>query len=136
MVFGAFDKLHPGHLDFFRQAIKEGNHLTVVVGRDETVFYRKQRLPQESEKARLGKVRQVPGVDYAVLGKPSKRVGEQLEIISKIRPDLICLGYDQEPDALLLRRLLQEQGLGDIKIKTLKPYHPEKFKSSKLKSSN
>jgi len=32
MCFGAFDGLHPGHLDFFRQAKRYGDFLIVSVG--------------------------------------------------------------------------------------------------------
>src|SRR3989344_5438626 len=34
MVFGTFDILHVGHLDFFKQARKLGDYLLVVVARD------------------------------------------------------------------------------------------------------
>ena len=37
LVFGAFDGLHPGHLDFFLQAKKFGDHLIVSVGTDKNV---------------------------------------------------------------------------------------------------
>ena len=37
MVFGAFDCLHPGHLDFFKQAKKYGDYLIVSVGTDKNV---------------------------------------------------------------------------------------------------
>ena len=37
MVFGTFDGLHEGHLDFFRQAREYGDYLIVAVARDVNV---------------------------------------------------------------------------------------------------
>ena len=132
LVFGTFDKLHPGHLDFFRQAKSRGDYLIVVVGRDKTVFFRKRRWPQQSEQKRLKKIQNVSFVNQAVLGYPSEQIEEQLQIIKELRPEVICLGYDQRPNAAELKELLEKQGIGGIEIETLKAYHPEKFKSSKL----
>jgi FAD synthetase len=132
LVFGAFDRLHPGHLDFLRQAKAKGDNLTVVVGREKTVFFRKQRWPQQSERIRLQKVQKVPFVDQVVLGYSSEQIEEQLRIVKELAPEIICLGYDQRPDAAELKELLEKQGIEGISIETLKPYHPEKFKSSKL----
>ena len=52
MVFGTFDILHPGHINFFKQAKKYGN-LIAVIARDRTVKQVKGRLPKYSEKQRL-----------------------------------------------------------------------------------
>lgn len=131
LVFGTFDKLHPGHLDFFRQAKSRGDYLMVVVGRDKTVFFRKRKWPQQSEQSRLQKVQEVSFVDQAVLGYPSEQIEEQLRIVRELGPEVICLGYDQRPNAAELKELLEKQGMEGIEIKTLKSYHPEKFKSSK-----
>ena len=48
MVFGAFDGLHPGHLDFFRQAKEYGDTLVVSVGTDKNVEKIKGKKPQNS----------------------------------------------------------------------------------------
>jgi cytidyltransferase-like protein len=134
LVFGAFDPLHEGHLDFFQQAKRWGGRLTVVVARDETISVRKGRPAHESEKVRLEKVKQTPSVDRALLGYPAKEYRDQLRIVKEISPDVICLGYDQKPSAARLQKLLSDYGLTGFAIKTLKPYHPEKFKSSLLRS--
>jgi len=57
MVFGAFDHLHPGHLDYFRQTRHFGDELVVVVARDKNVLKIKGRLPREDEKIRVRNVR-------------------------------------------------------------------------------
>ena len=56
MVFGTFDPLHPGHVDFFRQAKQHGDELVVVVALDSTVEKTKGRKPSLGENARLAAV--------------------------------------------------------------------------------
>ncbi|MEK7115819.1 MAG: adenylyltransferase/cytidyltransferase family protein, partial [Patescibacteria group bacterium] len=105
MCFGAFDVLHPGHDDYFRQAKEHGDELFVVVARDVTVVDVKGNLPSMNEDARLEAVLDHPLVDDARLGYP----GDKYKIIEEVNPDVLCLGYDQEAftenlDAELARR--------------------------------
>lgn len=130
IVFGAFDLCHPGHQDFLRQAKQFGDYLIAVVGRDQTIVRWKGRPAVESEEQRLARVKRVSLVDRAVLGYPSATLEDQIRIISELRPDVICLGYDQKPKAGNLKKILKTLGLTGITLVTLKPYHPEKFKSS------
>src|SRR3989344_1900845 len=145
LVFGTFDGLHEGHLDFFRQARKFGDYLCAVVGRDSTVYRVKEKYPMQGEKERLKAVQECGLVDEAVLGKENNLAGEHLVdnamlgnknmspyiIVAEINPDVICLGYDQGGFADKLPEKLKEMGL-DIPIHRLKAYLPEKFKSSIL----
>ena len=57
MVFGTFDVLHKGHINFFKQAKKHGDHLLVVVARDKTVSLIKGIKPHYDEKERLKSVK-------------------------------------------------------------------------------
>ncbi|MFA6392236.1 MAG: adenylyltransferase/cytidyltransferase family protein [Patescibacteria group bacterium] len=127
MVFGAFDILHPGHVDFFEQAKKHGDYLVAVVARDNTISQVKNHIPQKPQNERLEAVQNQPTVDRAVLGYE----GDKYQIIREIAPDVICLGYDQIAFTELLETKLKEFNL-NTKIVRLKPFHPEKFKSSKL----
>ena len=54
------------------------------------------------------------------------------KIIKQEKPDIIALGYDQNSYTNDLEKKIEEFGL-KIKIARLKPYKPEKYKSSKLK---
>lgn len=127
MVFGTFDIVHPGHISFFKQAKKYGDYLIVVVGRDKTVKKIKGRTPKHSEKIRLKKIKKVELIDKVILGY----LGNPYKIIQKYKPDIICLGYDQNsfvgelPDALKKYKIKS-------KILRLKPFKPEIYKSSKL----
>ena len=68
MIFGTYDILHPGHLDFFRQAKQHGDVMIAVVARDQNVVRIKGKQPVHSEEKRRVRVETVPDVDVAVLG--------------------------------------------------------------------
>src|SRR3989344_7302075 len=93
MIFGTFDMLHEGHLDFFRQArsLAAGPHLIVSIARDASVARVKGAPPRRTESERLVLVQGSEFVDEAVLGDESGYV----EHIRRARPDIIALGYDQ-----------------------------------------
>ena len=122
IVFGSFDPLHNGHLDFFRQAKKLGDFLTVVVARDEEIIARKKRSVRFMQDTRLKAVLNTGLADKVILGDS---VGKY-SILKKEEPDIIAIGYDQEIPQTLKDKLKQ------YRIITLKPYKPEVFKSSKL----
>ncbi len=126
LVFGTFDGLHEGHKDFFRQAKEYGDYLVVVVGRDSTVMSVKKKLPKYNENERLQKVKESDCVDYARLGN---EVVSKYEIIREIKPDVICLGYDQTHFTEKLEEEIKGMGL-QIKVVRLKAFKPERFKSS------
>lgn len=133
LVFGTFDGLHEGHKDFFRQAGKFGS-VTVVVGRDSTVEKTKKRLPKYNEQERLKAVKKSGLVDEARLGNEAP-LGEKLDpykVVEEVKPDVICLGYDQTFFADKLAEELPKRGLGQVKIERLKAFEPEKYKSSIL----
>lgn len=128
LVFGTFDGLHEGHLDFFRQAKARGTRLVVVVARDTTVEEVKGHTPTEGELRRLEEVKKSDFVDQALLGHR----GDKYRIVEEVRPDIIALGYDQNAFVSSLEEELVKRNL-KAKIVRLEPYHPEKYKSSLLK---
>jgi len=127
LAFGTFDILHMGHLYFLKKAKEHGN-LVVVIGRDETVKEVKTRPPLNNEKKRLNKIKKLKFVDKAVLGN----LKDKYKIIEKIRPQIICLGYDQNSFTKNLRKELNKRKI-KAKIIRLKPYKTCLYKSSKLK---
>lgn len=118
MVFGTFDLLHPGHINFLNQARKYGN-LIIVIARDNTVKQIKGKLPRRNEKQRLKAVLGLNLANKVVLGS----LNDKYAAIKKYQPDIIALGYDQNHFI---------DGLKDLKIKIrrLKSYRPKKYKSS------
>jgi cytidyltransferase-like protein len=131
LVFGTFDIFHEGHKNFLLQARKHGDLLRVVVARDVTVVAIKGFPPQNNEQTRLETLAKSGLVDEAVLGS----LVDRYEVIREYEPDIICLGYDQKADMEKLKKVLQDLGLVKVEIKRLNAYHPEKFKSSKLRTA-
>lgn len=126
MVFGAFDGLHPGHLDFFRQAKEYADTLIVSVGTDKNVKEFKGRKPLFSEDERLALIKNCRIVDRAVLG----REGNFFEDIKRYNPDMICLGYDQWAKEEDVKKSLRDVGLSATRVVRLKSYKAKRAKSS------
>ena len=125
MVFGSFDILHPGHLDFFKQAKRYGDYLVVVVARDLTIKKLKGKLPSFNEKRRLAKIEVTGIADKVIPGK----LKDYYKVIKEQKPAIICLGYDQKYFVADLKKKFQ-----DLKIVRLKSYKPEIYKSSKIRN--
>ena len=130
LVFGTFDMLHAGHISFLKDAKECGDHLIVVLGRDANVRKYKKRSPMQDENTRLKKIHEVDIVDEAMLGRSDH---DYETLIRKIRPDIICLGYDQ--DDFGLRETIKKK-FPKIKIKTLRPYKPHIYKTSILRANS
>ena len=93
MAVGVFDLLHAGHLHYLEQAKSLGNHLTVVVAHDDTVRIRKHE-PVTNHDLRRRMVEGLKPVDVAIVGNsPDVSI---YDILPKVNPDVIALGYDQE----------------------------------------
>lgn len=129
IVFGTFDVVHEGHRSLFRQAKAYGDELIVVVAKDETVKAVKGNLPHFNEETRLAAVEKETLVNRAVLGNPD----DKYAVIEKLKPDIICLGYDQHTFIDQLPEELESRGLSP-KIVRLEAFKPEQFKSSKIKA--
>jgi len=128
MVFGTFDVLHPGHLDFLAQARALGDFLIVSVSRDSNASKFKKHKPVFTEKERLELIQSLDMVDKAVLGSEK----EYLSHVLAEKPDIIALGYDQIAYAKELGRDIKS-GKIQAKVVRLKSYRPDKYKSSKIK---
>ncbi len=128
MCTGTFDILHPGHIDYFKQAKKHGDYLIVVVARDSSARAEGKTLSL-GERERLARVKKEPLVDKAILGNE----GDKLAIVEQEKPDVICLGYDQRIDEEKLRKALGLRGLTPLIVRA-NPHHPEKYKSSFYKN--
>ncbi len=119
---GTFDHLHPGHIDFLKQAKSLGDTLLVIVARDETVRRIKGFLPTHREETRKKNVEDCKLADLVILGNYDEDI---LKILDEIKPDIVALGYDQRvnEDALSSR-------FPHLTIIRMQPYHAEKYKSS------
>ena len=96
LASGVFDLLHLGHIKYLEAAKKKGGKyakLIVIVARDQTVEKIKGRKPIIPEKQRCALINSLKVVDTAILGYEKLDIDE---IIAKIKPDVIALGYDQK----------------------------------------
>ncbi len=129
MVFGTFDIFHKGHEDFFRQAREFGEYLIVVVARDENVLKIKGKLPRDNEDMRQEKIVESKLADKVILGN----LDDKYKVIQEYKPDVICLGYDQRVSEDELKEKLIEFGFKKTELVRLSSFHPEIYKSSKLR---
>lgn len=130
MVFGTFDMLHDGHLDFFRQArsLTPDPTLIVSIARDTAVVRIKGVSPRRTEEQRLALVSVCGLVDEAVLGDTEGYIAHIIEA----HPEIIALGYDQEGEYVQsLEDNLRRAGLA-TKVTRLAAYKPEMYKTSFL----
>lgn len=133
MVFGTFDMVHEGHINFFTQAraLAADPHLIVSIARDSASVRVKGSPARHTEIERMRMVEKSPLVDEVVLGD---EVG-YIDHIKIAAPDIIALGYDQSGEYVAR---LESDLLGVnlmTKVVRLKPYKPEVYKTSKLSSN-
>ena len=113
MAVGIFDLLHAGHLHYVEQAKSLGEELVVVIAHDETVRKQKHE-PVTGQDLRRRMVEGLKPVDEAVIGNPP---GVPIfEILGKINPDLIALGYDQKHSIDAIRKGLDKHGFEDVEV--------------------
>jgi FAD synthetase len=124
---GTFDMLHAGHIAYLEQAARLGR-VVVVVARDETVLEERGRRPVVAEADRLNMIQHIDIVDDARLGN----VGDKLTVVEELKPDIICLGYDQRMNVKKLEKELLNRGL-QIEVRRMKPFQKKRYKSSVLK---
>jgi FAD synthetase len=104
LVFGTFDLLHPGHLFLLRQARLQGDRLVVSLARDRFVRGWKGKEPRYPEQERLARVRETGLADEVRLSDPEPH---SFRLLQEVRPDLICLGHDQQELAGALARWMR-----------------------------
>ncbi len=132
MIFGTFDIVHKGHLYFFKEARKlsKNPYLIVSIALDVNVQRIKGRNTLYTERTRAKHVKATGLADKVVLGI----LGDHIPHILKHAPDIIALGYDQVGEYVdKTVKHIQDNKL-KIRVKRLRPFHPEKYKSSIIRS--
>lgn len=107
LVFGTFDRFHPGHEFFLRSAKSRGTELVVAVARDAHVRALKDKHPQRPEHKRLQSIEELP---YVMSARLSDEELGSFEVVKFFQPDLIVLGHDQIE---LEQALIAWMGKGD-----------------------
>lgn len=128
MTFGTFDRFHPGHEYYLREAKKLWDTLITVVARDSTVMTIKWKKPRDTEWERLKNITDSWLCDIVVLGSNL----DPYEVLLAYCPDILCFWYDQKSfNGESLNQFLISHSLTP-RIITLDPFEPEKWKSSLL----
>lgn len=131
MCFGTFDILHKGHDYYLQEAKKLGDYLVIVVALDKTVKEIKGKLPHNNQSDRLENLKKLSIADKVILGNP----GDKLKVVETEKPNVLCFGYDQKSFTDKIKEKLLHRGLTP-EIVRLPSYHPDKYKSSKLRPSD
>ncbi|MHA2298209.1 MAG: adenylyltransferase/cytidyltransferase family protein [Candidatus Hodarchaeales archaeon] len=142
-AFGTFDVIHVGHvllLENIKPAVKkefypdhdlDQLHLTVVVARDSNVKQFKGKAPVFPEKDRLKIISAIKYVDNTLLGN---EFGSKFDILEKIRPDVVVLGYDQwVPEEILIEEGTRKKL--SFKVLRLPKFEVELASSSSVKKA-
>ncbi|AEC52291.1 glycerol-3-phosphate cytidyltransferase, putative [Pyrococcus sp. NA2] len=129
VVGGVFDIIHVGHIHFLKMAKELGDELIVIVAHDETVKKRKGRPPINPAEDRAEVLRAIRYVDDVVIGEPGEI---SLELIKKLKPDVIALGPDQDFDCRRLKEMLKKEGLDVEVIRLPYLYKEDRAKTSKI----
>lgn len=130
LASGVFDLLHLGHVRFLEEAKKAGGantELVVIIARDSTVEKMKGAKPVMSENQRRVLVESLKVVDEAVLGVEDFSIAD---VIEKIKPDVIALGYDQKSMEKHVREYIDKSKLN------IKVIYIGKFEEDELDSSS
>ena len=124
---GCFDILHIGHVRFLSEAKKMGDYLVVLLESDEKVKELKgKNRPVFIQKERAEVLSALGSVDLIVLLPMMENDSDYLNLLMKIKPDIIAVTED-DPHIEKKRFQAKEVG-GELKIISL----TKTFSTSKL----
>src|SRR4030043_2296587 len=129
LASGVFDLLHLGHVKFLEEAKKTGGkgaELIVIIARDSTVEETKGRKLIMSENQRRALVESLKVLDEAVLGFENFDIGD---VIERIKPDVIALGYDQVDMEQRVRKYVNDHKI-NVKVVRIGKFEEDAIDSS------
>ncbi len=114
---GVFDLLHPGHIKVLAQSRAKCDRLVVGINSDASVKRLKGKdRPIQNERARAEVLAGLEAVDLVVIfGQDTP-----LELIRKVRPNVLVKGGDYRRDQVVGRELVEAQG-GEVILVDLVP---------------
>ncbi len=125
---GCFDLLHPGHLSLLRQARVACDRLVVGLNSDASVRRLKgETRPVQEEAARAAVLASLSDVDAVALFDQDT----PLELLARLRPDVLIKGADYSRDAVVGGDLVEGYG-GKVILAELLPGHSTSSTLSKL----
>lgn len=110
---GCFDILHRGHIELLRLAKKEGDYLFVAVNGDESVRRLKgENRPIQAAEDRAIILNALACVDDVTLFHEDT----PLELISKVRPNVLVKGEDYEESEMVGGELVKSWGGRTVRV--------------------
>ena len=109
---GCFDILHPGHIKLLREAKSLGDKLVVGMNSDKSIKHieliktnkGKEGRPINNEKDRKAVLEGIKYVDEVIIfDEPTP-----LELIKKVKPDVLVKGADYKPDEICGSNLVKK----------------------------
>lgn len=129
LTFWTFDHVHAGHEYYLKKAKRFWDRLVTIVATDKNVEKFKTNGPKYPLKKRMQDIKDLQIADIVSPGNEDN----PLIWLKLYMPKVVCLWYDQNSFTTMLEDYIKKENL-DIYIKRLKPFKPEKFKSSLLKN--
>ena len=126
ITFGNFDFIHPGHIHYLQYAKKQGQKLYTIVASDELSEKIKNRKNVFNQNQRFKQIQDLKISDKVIKGSKNN----PFEILNKIKPDIIVLGYDQKAPIKQIKILLPK-----CKILRAPEFKSHIFKSSIIKNN-
>ena len=116
---GCFDIIHYGHVDYLEKAKKMGDALMVGLNSDSSVRRLKGKTrPINGQKARARVLGALKPVDFVVIFTQDT----PLELIKKVRPDVLVKGGDWKPKDIVGSGFVQSYGGRVRSIKYVKNF--------------
>ncbi len=126
-IAGTFDNFHVGHQYLLWKGYYDSDKLIIIIARDETVKKIKGVSPKNNELIRLNRVKMEFKKNNNISIKLGNRNGDFIKTLKNENPDILFLGYDQAVNLKKIKNIFPK-----IKIKIIKSYFPQFFKSSKF----
>lgn len=104
--------------------------MVVIVTPDSAVVRRKGKEALFEQRDRVALVASLKNVSKTVLGNQD----DSWSILKRIKPDVVCFGYDQKKAIKSLEDMLPALNIGNPKIVSAPSFKPKKYHSRHLKS--
>ena len=133
LVGGCFDIVHLGHLIFLEKAKAKGDILIVLLESDENIRKNKgQNRPINNQENRAIFLTKLKMVDYVIKLPEMKSDEDYLEILKKIKPNIIAVS---EGDSALEKKKKQAKEIGArvLEVNKLIPHQSTSLIIDKIK---
>jgi rfaE bifunctional protein nucleotidyltransferase chain/domain len=133
LVGGCFDVMHLGHIFFLEKAKEKGDMLVVLLESDENIKKNKgQNRPINNQENRAVFLTKLKMVDYVIKLPEMKSDEDYLEILKKIKPNIIAVS---EGDVGLEKKSKQAKEIGAkvVKVSKLIPHQSTSLIIDKIK---